>query len=439
MGKATGNLLALMDGFLTDIRQEAKKAAAEKKATDPSEPTTHPVMKADDGTQKATEGARSSENEADVKKELGEAGITGQEDANSASSIKPSDSIGTQSQDSSEVKGNVSQPKSTKDKPPESAGHPSNSTFSEKYSSVIETGNKLLAAIAEMNKASTHEPGHMASESDKPADKGQAAKKAPPFPPKKDEKKDEKKAEEDPKLLEKRAAADKYTEDAEAGYMAAQVIAESLGMGKSAEEANKVLAAQAEQIIKFAQDDAVTLVEFTRGLKLGVTKGGTNKAAARASINKRAEGIPPELLMGAGGGDMGGGMPLGGDAGMGGGMPPGGGGGGGGAGGDEEAIIEAIAEALAAEGVSPEELAQALAESGGGGGGDMGGGMPPGGDAGLGGGGAPPPAGPPLEEEAAPAPKEDTASEGREDKKEKEAALRKKAALARKLRELVHA
>ena len=99
-GQKIENALGLVDRFLADARAE-KQAALQKAATDPSDPTTHPVMKADDGTVPAREGARSAENEADVRKSLGDQGMTGQEDANKASSTHPSDSIGTQKMDSS--------------------------------------------------------------------------------------------------------------------------------------------------------------------------------------------------------------------------------------------------------------------------------------------------------------------------------------------------
>ena len=85
MSKETqGQVFGLMDNLLEKIR--AEKRAAQKKATDGSEPTSHPVMNADDGTQPAREGSRSSENEADVSKDYGVLGNTGQEDANSADS-----------------------------------------------------------------------------------------------------------------------------------------------------------------------------------------------------------------------------------------------------------------------------------------------------------------------------------------------------------------
>ena len=118
--ETTGQVFGLMDNLLEKIR--AEKRASQKRATDGSEPTTHPVMNAPDGTQPAREGARSAENEGDVEKDYGVLGNTGQEDANSATSANAADSIGTQSQASDVVKGNVAKPKAVKDAPDESAG-----------------------------------------------------------------------------------------------------------------------------------------------------------------------------------------------------------------------------------------------------------------------------------------------------------------------------
>ena len=107
-----GSAFALMDSYLKQVRGESKQAGLGKAATDPSEPTSHPVMKADDGTQPAREGERSKENDADIKKNLGEAGNAGQRDAGAGTSTKPTDTIGTQKMDAAETKGNVPNPKS---------------------------------------------------------------------------------------------------------------------------------------------------------------------------------------------------------------------------------------------------------------------------------------------------------------------------------------
>jgi len=362
-------VMALMDSILA-------KARMTKSATDPSEPTTHPVMDVDDGTQKAQTGARDAEHKKDVRSALGESGVTGQEDAAAAGDgTVAADSIGTQKMDSSQVKGNVQTPKATKDGPAEkgrgdaSPGHPSNATFQEKYSSakLVELGNSILADLATLVKQS-EETGAQevkAPESKAPVKKASASSQGT----------DEEMA--------KKAAAAKYEEDAQEGYIAAQLLAESI-MNKSAEDTRA--GEMINGIVKTAQDDAVLLADFMEGLKKGASLSHKINTPQRV---KRAEvpmGIPPEALMGAGGmGGAGGGeVPPEALAGAGGGIPPealagAGGGEGGQGGGDQEAAIEALAEALEQAGVSPEELAQVIAEQqqGGGGGEGAGGGPPP--------------------------------------------------------------
>ena len=357
------SIMGLMDSFLQSARR------MEKQATDPSEPTTHPVMGVDDGTQKAQTGSRDTENKKDVREALGEAGITGQEDASAAGDgTVAADSIGTQKMDSTEVKGNVQTPKATKDGPAEkgrgdaSPGHPTNQTFQEKYSSVSEItklANEILAEIATTKSAEGIE------------------KKENPFVAKKKEIAAEKKDEEEAK----KSAALKYRKDAEEGYITAQRLADAI-VNKNAEtkEAEELLTG----VVKSAQDDAVILCDFLEGLQKGAQ---VSKVINRPHM-KRAQmpmdpamlagagaggppegGIPPELLAAAGGPGGGGPPP---DMG-GGGMPPEMAGAGGAGGGDEEAAIEALADALAQAGVTPEELAQVISEQQGEGGQPVGG------------------------------------------------------------------
>jgi len=378
------SILGLMDSFL----QSALRM--EKQATDPSEPTTHPVMSVDDGTQKAQTGARDTENKKDVRESLGEAGITGQEDASAAGDgTVAADSIGTQKMDSTEVKGNVQTPKATKDGPAEkgrgdaSPGHPTNQTFQEKYSSVneiIKLANEILAEIA-TTKSAEDRPEEISG------DLARRLKKGDPFVTKvKKETAAERKDEEEAK----KSAALKYRKDAEEGYITAQRLADAI-VNKNAEtkEAEELLTG----VVKSAQDDAVILCDFLEGLQKGAQ---VSKVINRPHM-KRAQmpmdpamlagagaggppegGIPPELLAAAGGPGGGGPPPDMGGGGMppdmaGGGMPPDMAGGGGAGGGDEEAAIEALADALAQAGVTPEELAQVISEQQGEGGQPVGG------------------------------------------------------------------
>jgi len=392
--------------------------------------TSHPSKSVDDGTVTAPEGERSSENTADVKKNVGSTvGVAGQSDAGSADMTQASDSIGTQSQASDEVKGNVPTPKTAPEKPGQggrgdaSPEHPTSKTFGEKYSSAQELGNAILAAISVAKAGEKQAEGECAQSTDV----------AKTFPPKKKgEKKDEKKAE----AAASAPAEAQLEKDAEAGYLAAQALYEVLTkQAGSPDQANEVVAT----LVKSAEADAQMFHDFLKGyedhIKEATADEEFKKAAAYAQKivqflqTKKAEGkLTPELLkqaadelgglsgeqispeelqamMAQGGGGAGGGMGGGGE------VPPeaagmGAEGGAGGAEGGEGAIdpqIMAIAQELAQQGVTPEELIQALQESEGGAGGM--GGM---GGAEGGGGGPPPEA---AAHEAAEAPAEEKKEE----------------------------
>jgi hypothetical protein len=382
--KKLGNALALLQTFIKEAQKSEQMA---KKATDPSEPTSHPVMKSEDGTQKAQEGAKGTELTSDIRKAYGESGVTGQQDAGSAPNnseksigeMKPlaSDSMG----------GNVQQPKATKDAPPGKG--PGDNTFSEKYSELASIGNRLLGSLSTLvQQKQAAMPPQLAAA----LGKKEAPKEAPHAETKAEEKKEGPAHEktEGPKVEQaehktadaKMAAAEQYPDDAAAGYMVAQSLLEELNQNQMQQ---KQAADQFENIIKTAQADAELYASFVSGL----TKGAEFGHFART---KAAEGLPmsEEGSEGGEGAADAGGMPEG--AG-GGGLPPeimaqlaGGGGGagpeagsaGGEGGGDNEAVIDELAQALDQAGVTPEELAQAIAQSQGGGeGGEGGAGGPP--------------------------------------------------------------
>lgn len=339
MPNANG-LLTTMDSFLTGIRAE-KQAELKKKAGgtgDGSDPSTHPVMKADNNTTPVTEGARGKENTADIKKDLGAAGVHGQEDSAAADKANPVDSIGTQKQGPDEVKGNVPTPKK-----------PDTLVLGDKHASLIEKAASILESITKVI----------------PAVKAAAAVPAPTTatPPAAPSQED----------LQKTAAA-QYPEDAENGYLAAHMLAESIGLVKSAEtlkseeETKAFVDAKISAIIKSAEASANAAMDYMDGMVEGEKKALEKKAA----LAKRAEGemVPPEQMAND--------VPPEGGAG---GPPPGMDAGGGGGGNPE---IDAIAGILAQHGISIEELVAALQ-----GGGDAGGeaAAGPGPEAG----GAPPP------------------------------------------------
>lgn len=364
------SLMAMMDTLLKQASHAEKRALSDISGP---EPTTHSVMSADSGTKPATQGARSAENEADIKEEFGDVlAVTGQEDAESASSFEKdeADDIGTQTSDADEMRGNVQQPKATKDAPPDSG--PGDETFSEKYSaaSVVASGNRLLALLSRLPGLNKSAEGEEEEEEGEEGEEGESAEaeSAEGESAEAEAAEGEEEGEEEEKAAsvkrassrEKRAAAEKYREDAEAGYVAAKMITEQL-LNKQAEEKEAI--ALAENIIKTAHADAETLCEFLDSHEKG-TKA--MHAVKKAALRKR--GMPEEALpvMGEGGelapeeGAMippeilAAGAPEGGEMGV----ETGGGGG------DEEAAIDALADALAEAGVTPEELAQTIAEVG---------------------------------------------------------------------------
>jgi hypothetical protein len=359
------NSLDLVEQILQDARASTKEASLKKSATDPSDPTSHPVMKSEDGTQPAREGSRSAENEADVRKALGNQGITGQSDANSADQSKPTDTIGTIKQDSTELKGNAKEPKSEKDLPPESKGHPSNVTG--KYASLREKGASILQKFAAAPVKEKEEKPDMSKLKGKDSSQPPAMK-----PPIKAAELNE--LEKDAQL--KLAAAQKHEDDATAGYMAAEMLVNALGFGKQAEEQEAMAQATITNIVKVAYDDAQGVAEYlagrARGFALGNqhrTKFANDAMAAPGAETGGAEGgegggemIPPEAMAAMQGGG-GGGMP-------GGGEPDGDEGAGGG---EVDPHVEELVKALEAEGITPEQLEAALAAEGGGEGGGEGG------------------------------------------------------------------
>lgn len=411
-------VMDLMEGFLSEVRT---KKASVKQANDPSEPTTQPVMKKDDGTQKATTGAHAAEMTSYVKKELGGMGITGQEDAEAGKGKDPADTIGTIKQQSDEVKGNVQEPKAHKDLPPSS--HVSNQKgekYSAEMSAVLTSGSKLIEAISGLGIKSASvkkaEAEKQAADKKKEEDAAKAANAGTPPAEGAGSVKEQVTVPKTASEQEKQAAMSKYAEDAQAGYYAAALLAKSLGIGKEAEAEQKLVSEKIAHIVSKAHTAGDTFVDYMQGHAEAEKKA----ALAKAGMGGETPAISPEELSPAptdGPPDGGGGMPMGGAGGMDGGMSGAPGGAPGGAGGNPEETIQALAQALAAAGVTPEELAQLIAaEQGGGGMGGPGAGAPPPPEAGA---GAPPPA-----PDAAKAGKEETSTDSKEAQVKKAAAAK---------------
>lgn len=391
------NVLDQLDDLLVKVAAEEKKAQDDPGGY--SGPSTHPVAREDNSTVDATEGARSSENVSDVKSDYGDTTPSSESSENpQGGSEHPSDSIGTQSQEAAEVAGNVQEPKATKEGPSEggrgdaSPGHPSNLTFNEKYSfeqnagNVSDLGNRVLAQLTiQGQKAAAEEtPNAQAGEGNGATDAPQKEST--------DGKNADAKAQANTESDDYEKAAAAHPEDAEAGYMAAQMLADHIiNQEKQAENGLTVHDQVIDSLCKSAAEDAHLLCNFVEGWVKGETEkrampmpmgeGGDYKdkdykdkdyknnddmaAADMAETAETGEGDSAPML--PEGGDMppelGGEMPpeLGGE------MPPmlGGGEEMPGEGGlDDQVLVEALAEALAEAGVSPDELLAAGAAGG---------------------------------------------------------------------------
>lgn len=372
--KTNINALSLAEGFLKEAREKKVKSAA-----DETDPTSQPVMKADDGTIKATTGSRASENASDVKSQYGSGGVAGQEDASSAPQTHATDTIGTQKMDADSMKGNVKEPKSTLPKPPESPNHPSNATFSEKYSAlrdIDETNQRVFSLISGLAKTA-NETMKAPPAVTPPTLKDQAPGKAPAAAAAAPKKKDEKEPEPAKTAAEaapsqedlRKLAMEKYPDDVKAGYDIVNgiltVITEQAETEKKASEA---ATEKIETIIKAAHADADLYADYLDGFIAGQKKQADDLSpgGADGAPEGAGGGLPPELA-GAGGPPPGAGGP-----------PPGGGHEGGG----DQQVIDMLAKLLAENGITEDELAAAIqqADAGGahaGAGADAGGGAPP--------------------------------------------------------------
>ena len=126
-------------GFLAEIQAEKSAAATRKQGAAYNEPgsiggpTSHPVKDVDDGTQKATEGARSAENSADVKEQE----MAGNVD--SAADKGPDQesvqfNVGVTSTETGKDPANENNYKGDKDDP--GTSHPAKTDDGEKYASM---------------------------------------------------------------------------------------------------------------------------------------------------------------------------------------------------------------------------------------------------------------------------------------------------------------
>jgi hypothetical protein len=254
-----GSVINLIDGFL-------KEASNLDLAGDAK--TTHPSANVDDKTKPATEGARSSENEADVKKEVPDTiNDTASENKGGTEGATPNGDQGTETMASdSGLKGTVDTPKKDHSKAMSDSG-PGDDTFSGNWDkasaagSLVADANALLADVAMLGGVEVPNT---------------AAPAAPAT---------SKEAGDDTVGLFKEAAS-QYPEDVEAGYVAAALLAQRLGLMKEASEDVSTEAVAAIQ--KEASSDAENYVDYLTGFAEEMEKaaqpmmGGADPSALAA-------------------------------------------------------------------------------------------------------------------------------------------------------------
>lgn len=351
-----GSLVSMMDNLLKETADLEKQGAANLDLASDSK-STHPSASVDDKTKPATEGSRSAENDADVRKDVPD----NVEDAASKNtpgdSKKPSDSMGTVSMDAdSGLQGNVDTPKKDHSQSMTDSG-PGDGSESFKgdwdkasAAELLTEANGILEEISKVAgedddaAAPSADDGEAAPAADAgaaPADAGAADAGAADAGAADDS---DKTASDEELIAMYKEAAEKYPDAEEAGYVAASLLAQYLA-GEHKDAADQDPYGQVvSDLTKEAQADAESYVGFLQGYQDSMQKAammGMDAGMAGAPAEAAAAG--PEAAMGAEGGEGGEGGEL-----------------------DDESVVEALAEALDEAGVTPEELAEAVAEAQGG-------------------------------------------------------------------------
>lgn len=381
-------------GFLAEIQGEKTAAAKKASGTEPGSiggSTTHPVKDVDDQTRKATEGARSAENSADVKETVMLGGADGAADKGpDQESVQFN--VGVTSTETGKDPANEDNYKGDKDDP--GTTHPAKTEDGEKYAAM-----SFAQLKAQFEKNANDIMAGLVAGGTAPA-KAPAAKQA---------------AAPAPDTTAGKAAALKA---ASAGYdMAAKAAqekaasAEKAAMERAVEETIRnglAMATMTGNYLRTYEKQALAKRAEEEG---GDSEGGESKPKEKKESGGDSEGggkKPGGESGGDSSGGEGGGAIPGADAGLLGDMAGGGAGGGGapapggdpmaggapGGGGGQGDAIQQILMALMEMGVTPDQIIAQLQGAGGGAGGGMGG-PPPGGDP-MGGMGGPPPGGDPL-------------------------------------------
>jgi hypothetical protein len=337
--------------FLSEVQSNQEKAASAKKKAEANTEagsiggaTSHPVKSVDDQTQDATEGARSSENSSDVKKQIPGGGADG-------APTSPPDQAGQQfstgvtSTATGEDPSNEDNYKGDKEDP--GTSHPAKADDGEKYSSLSYSKLKTLtekkanALVANLTAQLKQAQDNKGKPEAQPAKTAASAVVEP-----------------------KTAAAVGYDQAVKAGEPANQ-------------EPTDFYKLAAEDVIRNALKSAVATGQYLTSFKSAIAKKAEEEASeSEDSKSEKSESpkeeasessseAPPKSS--GGGGDVGGETPpaaAGGPPGMGGAPPAGAG----------DPSVDELLAALAELGITPDQLLAAIE------GGAVGGGAPPGGD-----------------------------------------------------------
>ena len=349
-----GSVITLIDGFLKEANSDLEKEASNLDLAGDAK-SNHPSANVDDKTKPATDGARSAENEADVKKDVPNSinnADTENTDAKGNQGATVNGDQGTVTMDAdSGLKGNVDTPKKDHSQSMSDAGPgDGGETFKGDWdkasaaTSLVGEANQLLADVAMLSGGTPAQP--------------EAGEKS---------------ASEDEAAGLFKQAADQYPEDVEAGYVAAALLAQEMGLMKGASDETDQETLAVAEIQKSASADADNYVDYLTGFAEAMEKDampmGADPAALAALAGEGdAGGEMGAEEMAEGAGEMGAGEA---EADLGGAEEALGGAEmeeGAGEGGDD--VLEQLAEVLAEEGIEPEELAEAVAAQSEGGEGD---------------------------------------------------------------------
>jgi hypothetical protein len=357
--------MALFDelrSFLAEVETQQEKAASAKK-TKKAEAnteagsyeggTSHPVKSVDDQTEDAHEGARSSENSSDVKKQVPAGGVDSASDSTPDQEGQQFD-VGITSTATGEDPANEDNFKGTKDDPGTTAK--AKTEDGEKYSSMNfsklkglteKKANALMAGISVVLKqAELHGDQHKLDKDKDGKIEGSDLKAIRNNGEAKEEATEEKK---EPAAEMKAAAAVGYDQAVQAGV-------------DSNEDLHSFFKSASENLIRGALSAATATGEYLAAFnkQLSTKVAGESEEHEKGEGEGHEESESPAQEAGEEAGDLG--LDEGDMAAMAGGAP--------GAEGGDAGSVDELLSALAEMGVTPDQVMEAL-------GGGMGGGMPP--------------------------------------------------------------